>query len=79
MSRDRVGHDTFAVTHEGLALLLGARRASISEVAEDLRRTGIIEYRRGLVTILDAEALEAAACEDYRFTRDAYDQILPPD
>jgi CRP-like cAMP-binding protein len=50
MSRDRVGHDTFAVTHEGLALLLGARRASISEVAEDLRRTGIIEYRRGLVT-----------------------------
>ncbi len=78
MSRDRVGRDDFSVTHEGLALLLGARRASVSEVAEGLRRTGVIEYRRGLVTILDAEALEAAAGEDYRFIRDAYDQIEPP-
>jgi CRP-like cAMP-binding protein len=79
MSRDRMGRDSFAMTHEALALLLGARRASVSEVAEDLRRTGVIGYRRGLVTILDAEALQAVACEDYRFIRDAYNQIPLPD
>ena len=79
MSRDRVGSGSFPLTHEGLALLLGARRASISEVAEDLRRNGVIEYRRGLVTILDADCLEEAACEDYAFIRDAYDQVQPPD
>jgi CRP-like cAMP-binding protein len=79
MSRDRVGRDAFAVTHEGLALLLGARRASISEVAEDLRRNGVIEYRRGLVTILDAARLEAIACEDYAFVRAAYEDLQSPD
>jgi len=79
LARDRVGSESFPLTHEGLALLLGARRASISEVAEDLRRNGVIEYRRGLVTILDADCLEEAACEDYAFIRDAYDQVQPPD
>jgi CRP-like cAMP-binding protein len=72
MSRDRVGRDAFPVTHEALALLLGTRRASVSEAAEGFQRAGIIEYHRGLVTILDVHRLEAAACEDYRFTRDAH-------
>ena len=75
MSRNRVGEPTFPLTHDSLAILLGVRRASVSEVAEILQRAGLIEYRRGSMTVLDRHGLEAAACEDYRLSRDAYDRM----
>jgi CRP-like cAMP-binding protein len=77
MAHDRVGHDTFAVTHERLAALLGVRRASVSQAAEALQTSGILEYRRGQITVLDARRLEEQACEDYRLTRDAYQALYP--
>src|ERR1700737_4872588 len=69
MGRERVGRDTFPLTHEGLASLLGVRRASVTEAAGVLQGQGIIEYHRGSITILDPQRLEAAACEDYRLSR----------
>jgi hypothetical protein len=74
MSRDRVGRDTFPMTHEFLATVLAVRRASVTEAAGMLQQAGCIEYRRGQVTIRDPRALEDAACEDYRLARDAYDR-----
>jgi CRP-like cAMP-binding protein len=74
MSRDRVGRDTFPMTHEFLAMVLAVRRASVTEAAGMLQQTGCIEYHRGHVTIRDARALEDAACEDYRLARGAYDR-----
>lgn len=72
MTRDCVGQDSFPVTHERLASLLGVRRASVTQAAEALQSRGILTYRRGHLKILDAQRLEAEACEDYRLTRDAY-------
>jgi hypothetical protein len=37
--------------------MLGVRRASVSIVAGTLRRAGLIEYRRGLIRIIDVESL----------------------
>jgi CRP-like cAMP-binding protein len=75
MSRDRVGRDTFPLTHESLAGTLGVRRASVTEAAGTLHRAGIIDYSRGCMTILNSAGLEAAACEDYRLSREAYDKL----
>jgi CRP-like cAMP-binding protein len=75
MSRDRTGRDTFAVTHETLAAVLGVRRASVTEAAMSLQSGGMITYRRGVVTIRQPKDLEEVACEDYRLSRDGYDQI----
>jgi hypothetical protein len=52
--------------------MLGVRRAGVSEAADVLSRIGAIEYRRGLVTVLDKDLLEGAACECYQACRHAF-------
>jgi CRP-like cAMP-binding protein len=74
MSSDRVGRDTFPITHDVLAILLGVRRASITQAAGRLQEAGLIAYRRGQMTICDREGLEQEACEDYRLCRERYDR-----
>ena len=64
-AHDGVPSDSFPLTHESLALLLGVRRAGISLIASSLQEAGLISYRRGLVTVIDRRGLEDAACECY--------------
>lgn len=75
-SRDRAGSDEFALTHEFLAKMLGVRRASVSEVAQNLQEQKIIDYHRGHLRILDAPRLEAGTCECYRAMRDEYEVVF---
>ena len=72
MTADRVGRAQFALTHDFLAIMLGVRRAGVSEAADALSRLGAIRYARGLVTVLDVDLLEGAACECYRACRQAF-------
>jgi CRP-like cAMP-binding protein len=65
MTHDRVGAGGFVLTHEFLAIMLGVRRASVSEAAEALQTLGAITYQRGAVAVLDRALLNAAACECY--------------
>lgn len=65
MSHDRVGSQTFPITHDLLAQMLGSGRPSVTVAAGALQRAGIIEYTRGMVKILNRQALEGAACECY--------------
>jgi CRP-like cAMP-binding protein len=65
MTEDRVGDANFTLTHEFLAIMLGVRRASVSEAADALQTMGAITYRRGAVTVLDHVLLNATACECY--------------
>ena len=62
---DRVGRDAFPVTHELAALLLGVRRAGVTEAANRLRIAGAVDYRAGDMRIRDRARLEAAACGCY--------------
>lgn len=62
---NRIGSDTMPMTQEFLAALLGVRRVGVTETASELRRSGLIDYRRGRLTIVDRDGLEAHACECY--------------
>jgi len=76
MSRDRVGSDDLRLTHEFLAVMLGARRASVTEALGPLQEAGLIRSRRGRIVILDGAGLEERSCECYAVVRDAYDRLL---
>jgi CRP-like cAMP-binding protein len=66
---DMAGSARLPLTHDLLATMIGARRASISGVAGGLQQSGLIEYRHGKLHIRDRRRLERAACECYRTLR----------
>jgi CRP-like cAMP-binding protein len=76
MTHDRVNSDSFPITQEFLSDMLGARRPSVTVAAGMLRAAGLIEYRRGRVTVLDRQGLEDAACECYGVVQEAFDNLL---
>ena len=79
MSQDRTHADSFQVTHELLAGMLGVRRVGVTVAAGLLQRDGLIRYHRGELTVLDRGGLEAAACSCYALDQQAYaDEIDPP-
>ncbi len=77
MTHDRVGGSGFVLTHEFLAIMLGVRRASVSEAAEALQTLGAIAHRRGAVVVLDRAVLNAAACECYEACKLASGAVSP--
>lgn len=72
MAQDRTGTDVLDFTQEFLGMMLGSRRTTVTLIAGVLQRSGLIEYRRGRVTILDREGLEATACDCYKITKQLY-------
>jgi CRP-like cAMP-binding protein len=76
MAHDRVPRDDFLLTHEVLGLMLGVRRSSVTIAAGRLSEAGLIEYRRGHVTITDRSGLENRTCECYWSIRHEYQRLL---
>jgi CRP-like cAMP-binding protein len=70
MIQDRIRSGRFHLTQESLAEAIGARRSSVSLAAGNLQQSGLIEYNRGDIRILDREGLEDAACECYSVIRE---------
>lgn len=78
MSSDGVGSDALALTHEYLAVMLGVRRAGVTEAAVKMKEAGLITYRRGDIQILDRKGLEAESCECYGRTKAEYARLFAP-
>jgi CRP-like cAMP-binding protein len=77
MTHDRTHSNTFRVTQQMIADLLGIRRVGITLAAGALQHRGIIEYTRGQLTILNRQALEEAACSCYASELRTYARFLP--
>jgi len=63
------------VTQERIAGLLGVRREGVTFAALKLQKAGLINYRRGHISIQDRKGLEARSCECYGVVRKAYDRL----
>jgi CRP-like cAMP-binding protein len=65
MAQDRVRHETVPLTHEFLALMLGVRRAGVTEAVRSLQSRKLIHAGRGEIFVRDRKGLERAAGELY--------------
>ena len=74
--QDRAHCRNVRFTHEFVAGHLGVNRTSVTLAAAELQRAGIITYRRGVLSIIDREALEEASCECYGAIRDRMRRLL---
>jgi CRP-like cAMP-binding protein len=76
MTHDRVDSDTINLTHEFLAMMLGARRSGVTIAAATLQQAGFIRYAHGHIELLDRVGLEGAACECYEVAREQFAGLL---
>jgi len=76
LSQDRAHGDTFRMTHEFLAYMLGVRRAGVTEAAGRLQEAGLIRYARGELTIVDRRALEGVSCPCYAAQTATYERYV---
>jgi CRP-like cAMP-binding protein len=76
IAHDNVSENTFELTHEFMALLLGVQRPSVSMTAKGLQKRGLIRYSHGHVTIRNRAGLEEVACECYRTRRRLIEQAF---
>ena len=77
LSLDRLPSNRLVMTQELIANMLGVRREGVTESAGKLQAAGLIEYRRGRITVLDRAGLEARVCECYSVVKKEYDRLLP--
>lgn len=75
MVHDRIPDDDIPLTQEFIANMLGTRRSTVTIIAGTLQRSGLIEYKRGHVRILDRQGLESTACECYGITRRLFTEL----
>jgi CRP-like cAMP-binding protein len=76
MAHDRVGKDEFLLTHEVLGQMLGVRRQAITLAARELQSAKLIDYRRGIIKILDRRGLKDEGCQCYQVINTAYESIV---
>jgi CRP-like cAMP-binding protein len=77
LSLDRQPGSEIAVTHERIANMLGVRREGVTEATQALQQAGLINHRRGHITVIDRPGLEKHCCECYAVVKAEYDRLLP--
>lgn len=78
MARERVGADDFRFTHDTLALILGVRRAGVTQAVRALYEAGAIVHERGKIKVRDSERLRKICCECYQMTTQTFRDALRP-
>jgi CRP-like cAMP-binding protein len=70
---DRAHSNTYKLSQEFIADMLGCTRPTVSVAAGLLKDDHVIEYSRGLIQILDVARLEKRACECYQVIKNHLD------
>lgn len=77
-THDLSGDSRLLLTQETMAQMIGARRNSVSLVANSLQQANFIHYSRGHIQITDPGGLRQTACECYATVKAQYDRLLGP-
>jgi CRP-like cAMP-binding protein len=73
LASDALGIDTLPITHEHLSVVLGLRRAGVTQSLTRFDDAGYIRKTRGLLRIEDRTGLQEQACCCYGVIRKSYD------
>jgi len=76
MYHDRIGYDDLPLTHENMSVILGVRRASITNAIHNLEAEGWIKAQRGLVSIRDRGGLVRYCGPFYGVAEVRYEAIM---
>jgi len=76
-SLDRLSSNELSITQELIAHTLGVRREGVTTAAGKLKKAGLIDCRRGRITVTHRLELEARACECYGIVKKEFDRLLP--
>ncbi|WP_136624250.1 Crp/Fnr family transcriptional regulator [Bradyrhizobium centrolobii] len=77
-THDLSGDFRLLLTQEAMAQMIGARRNSVSLVANTLQQANFIHYSRGHIQINNLDGLRQTACECYATVKMQYDRLLGP-
>jgi Mn-dependent DtxR family transcriptional regulator len=55
--------------------MIAVERTTVTAIARDLQRKGMIEYSRGQLKILNREKLELTACECYPILKKLFEEL----
>jgi CRP-like cAMP-binding protein len=78
MCHDRLDGDDIPLVHEFIALMLGVRRAGVTETLHILEGVKAIKNTRGMITVADRGKLEEAAGDIYGVPEAEYERIIGP-
>lgn len=73
---DRAQCEKLFLTQELIGNILGVNRPTISIAAKLLQKKGLIEYSRGIITIIDRNGLEEETCECYAVIKKTIETYL---
>lgn len=73
---DRNRGERLGLTQEFLSQMLGSRRSTVTVMAGELQREGLIEYSRGKILIINRVGLAHVACECYQIVSSTYKKVL---
>lgn len=76
MTHERVHGNDFHLTQQYIAIMLGTRRPTVSVIAREFQRAGMLSYQRGVITIKDQSALEASCCKCCEVVRNQFERFL---
>jgi CRP-like cAMP-binding protein len=76
MEHDRADSDSFSMTQEFMAIMLGVRRPGVTLAIGALQRAGLVAHNRGSLRVANRAGLEMASCECYGLMRNRFDLIM---
>jgi CRP-like cAMP-binding protein len=78
MNHDRLEGDRIDLTHQQLGIMLGVRRATVTDTLHLLEGEGLIRSRRNLIEVRDRAQLLAFAGESYGAAETEYARFIAP-
>lgn len=76
LTLDRLTGSRIVMTQQLIANMLSISNARVTEVARRMQKLGVIDYRDGIVEVLNRPMLETLSCECYAVVREESERLF---